>query len=516
MLRRLADATTDLLTVLDAEGRVLWASPSWATMGYSPAALVGQRISELIHPDDLPSSQATLADALARGSGKALVRARAADGAWRRHNVVAYPVPEVGQARIITVALDVTEHGDAAERLRASSERLRAILLQSPISTQILSPDGLTVEANPAFYDLWGIAPEVIKDYNILHDPQVQRKGILPFILRAFAGEVVRVPPVRYDPAEIGKPGRARWVRAVVYPVLGPAGEVREVVIQHEDVTDERDAVAELRQANERLRDAEEARARLVNMAAHELKTPLTPIRLQMVLLKARPQGLSEQQTRAIALLERNVDRLDHLVDDVLDATRLQGGHLAIAREPLDVSRVVGEAVESFREALEHSGLTLESELAPGLAMDGDARRLTQVVYNLLSNAIKFTPAGGRVRVTAARQGDQAVVRVTDTGVGLPPEDIAQLFRPFTQLRDPRHTTTGGSGLGLFISSGIVAQHGGRMWAESPGPGQGSTFSFALPLSKAAALPPPPAASRRPARAPAEERSLARRLREAL
>lgn len=177
------------------------------------------------------------------------------------------------------------------------------------------------------------------------------------------------------------------------------------------------------------------------------------------------------------------MERLAALVTDVLDVARLQSGKLRLDRRPVDLDAVVVEAVETFEEAARQAGVALACTLEHGIRLDADPDRLTQILFNLLGNALKFTRAGGRIDVETAWEGDRVVVRVQDTGSGLTGERISRLFHPFGQVHDRDQMTGSGTGLGLYISKGIVEQHGGHMWCESAGPSRGTMFAFTLPAS---------------------------------
>jgi PAS domain S-box-containing protein len=231
-----------------------------------------------------------------------------------------------------------------------------------------------------------------------------------------------------------------------------------------------------------RLQERDRLRTDFLTESAHELNTPLTPIRLQLQLLKLM-QGLSPQERANVDAIERNVLRLGVLVQDMLDAARLQAGRFRLEKVLLDLGRLVEDAGGSFREQATHDGLRLVAPGVPRLMVEADATRTMQVLFNLLSNAVKFTPRGGEVEIGARRQGDEALVWVRDTGIGLTPVQLANLFRPFGRVHDGLPGVPKGTGLGLFISKGIVEEHGGRVWAESSGPNQGSTWWIALPLA---------------------------------
>lgn len=202
---------------------------------------------------------------------------------------------------------------------------------------------------------------------------------------------------------------------------------------------------------------------------------------------------------------------------DLLDSSRLQSDRMPLRPKPFDLAALVAEVTESFDPAAKQAGIRLVTTVPPAVACIADADRLTQAATNLLSNALKFTPAGGTVQVNV--QPLAAVVRVSvqDNGVGLTPQQAARLFQPFEQVHEAQVANKGGSGLGLYITRGIVELHGGRIWVESDGPGTGSTFSFEIPKEPAQAPPrakpgdapsdPPQAAKATPTADPEPTRS---------
>ena len=239
------------------------------------------------------------------------------------------------------------------------------------------------------------------------------------------------------------------------------------------DVAERKRYEAELQAANERL---DRLRNDFLNMAAHELRTPMTPIVMQLQTL-ARA-GLGEQQQRSLAILERNMNRLNGLVQQLLDVARVQARGVQLERHAVDVGALCREVVDTFDAAARNAGVRLRVEAGERLPFTADGHRLTQVLVNVVSNALRFTPHGGEVAVTATRDGGAILVAVQDTGEGFTAEQREMLFQPFSQAHGP---TRGGSGLGLFIARCIVEAHGGSIDATSPGPGKGSTFTVRLP-----------------------------------
>jgi len=242
------------------------------------------------------------------------------------------------------------------------------------------------------------------------------------------------------------------------------------------------------RQEMDRLREVDGLKTRFINMAAHELGTPLTPIRMQLHVL-GQCGGLDERQRRSLSIVVRNVDRLAYLVEDLLSVARLE--HRSMRHEPVPVriSALVAEQIDTFQDIADDQGVALVAD-AKDIVCVVDPHRLGQVLQNLIANAVRFTPTGGQVTVSCRPEAHALLVAVRDTGVGLTADQVARLFRPFSQVHD-RGPITGdrvlceGSGLGLYICKGIVEMHGGRIWCESEGPGRGATFTLRLPRGPA-------------------------------
>lgn len=234
----------------------------------------------------------------------------------------------------------------------------------------------------------------------------------------------------------------------------------------------------------ERLKGMDQFKTRFINIAAHEPNTPITPLKLQLHLLRTGyPGPLNEKQAKAIGIVERNLDRLAALVQDLLDVARIEEKRLTLKREHVYLDSLLSEAVEAFRPQAVDQRIELALATAADVWIDVDPRRITQVLFNLVSNAFKVTPEGGRVTLESAVAGSEVQVRVRDTGVGLAAEQITQLFQAFSQAHDHLERTRSAAGLGLYISKAIVEQHGGKIGCESPGPGKGATFVFSIPLS---------------------------------
>jgi PAS domain S-box-containing protein len=239
--------------------------------------------------------------------------------------------------------------------------------------------------------------------------------------------------------------------------------------------------VTERKRAEDALRQADRRKDEFLATLAHELRNPLAPIRTGLQLMKLVPPD-APAALRAREMMERQLGHLVRLVDDLLDVSRVSRGKVELQRARISLDAVVHHAVEATRPIVEASRHTLDVRLPERpVWIDGDLTRLAQVVGNLLNNAAKYTPQGGHLRVEAEAEGEHAVLRVSDDGVGLPPEMITRVFDLFTQSEHTRERAQGGLGIGLSLAKKLVELHGGTVEAASPGLGRGSTFTVRLP-----------------------------------
>jgi len=262
-----------------------------------------------------------------------------------------------------------------------------------------------------------------------------------------------------------------------------------------EDVVDRCWAHIERVRSTEALREADRRKSEFLATLAHELRNPLAPIRNALELLRLGA-GKPALMDKVRATMERQVAHMVHLINDLLDIARISSGKVVLKVERVDLQSVIASAVETSMPLIDAAGHRLTLDL-PGepLWMDGDAVRLSQVLSNLLSNAAKYTPQDGRIEVGAAVDGGTALIRVSDTGIGLAPESLDSVFDMFAQAPHSIGISKGGLGIGLSLVRHLVTLHGGRVVASSPGPGLGSTFTIRLPLAAGTRAGAPPAAT---------------------
>jgi signal transduction histidine kinase len=242
----------------------------------------------------------------------------------------------------------------------------------------------------------------------------------------------------------------------------------------------------QLEQQNLAIHEANRLKTEFVSMVTHELRTPLTSIQGYAELMLEDEQIAGEER-ESLAIVKKNADRLLGLINDLLDLSRMEAGRLDLHRTSLDLARLIPEVADSLRPLIEAKRQRLRLDLGAALpAVWADQDRVTQILTNLISNAHKYTLVEGNITVAARRDDGFVRVDVRDTGIGLSPEDQAQLFTKFFRAHDRSPQAGGGTGLGLVITRFLVELHGGRITVSSA-PGQGSTFSFSLPVREVSA-----------------------------
>ncbi len=249
---------------------------------------------------------------------------------------------------------------------------------------------------------------------------------------------------------------------------------------------------AELLRRAEQLAEADRRKDEFLAMLGHELRNPLTAIS-STVQLSRRP-GMEDLIPENLELIEHEAGQLGRLIDDLLDIARVTRGKVRLQKRWIELSEVVAHACAVARTHLEEGEHRLEVALPDTpIRLLADPARLEQMVVNLLTNAARHSDGPGHIRVTARAEGDEVVIQVSDTGVGIPPEMLARIFEAFTQLDRGGDGSRGGLGLGLTLVRGLAELHGGRVQAASAGPGQGSEFTVRLPMGSPGHASAPPA-----------------------
>ncbi len=474
----------------DADGVVVADSPSWRRYtGQTLDEWLGYGWLDAIHPDDRAYAERRWREAVAvRGPVDAEFRLRSPDGGWRWTNVRATPLLDAGGKieKWVGMNIDIDARKRAEEALRESEEKYRRLfetMGQGYAELEIIrGSDGSAIdirylELNPQYERLTGIPVVEARGRTVLE--------MIPDLDDWWIKEYDRI-------VSSGCPGQVenevtssgRWYEAKIYPRAGERFSVLS-----EEITVRKKAEAALRESEEQLRqvaaDLSEAGRRkdeFLATLAHELRNPLAPLRNGLQVMKlARHDANAVEQARA--MMERQLGQMVHLIDDLLDLSRISRGKVELRKERVSLMKVIQQAIENSQPLIDANChdfiLDIPSE---AIYVNADAMRLAQVVTNLLNNSAKYTDQGGRITLTVAHHDGDAILSVQDTGIGIPAHMLPRVFDIFTQVDRSLDRSHSGLGIGLSLVKKLVEMHEGTVEAKSQGHGMGSEFVVRLPV----------------------------------
>ena len=375
-----------------------------------------------------------------------------------------------GEEYIVGVITDITELKEKEEKLQQASAEWELTFNSIPDSIFILDTQSRIVKANRTFLNAFKLrTAEVIGKscFELVHKSATRW-------LSCRCEETIKTR--RTQIAEVDDPTIGTPLLVTTSPLINEKDEVIGVVHIAKDIAD-------LKQAERRLKEVLDMKAHFVSTASHELRTPLTVIKESIDILFAEIAGkMSNEQREFFDIAKRNIDRLSRLINDILDFQKLEVGMAVFDMREDDINAVVSECYGIMCAAAKEKKLDFKLNLAsnlPRLIFDRD--KITQVMINLLGNALKFTD-NGSVSVTTVRSGAMIVVSISDTGPGIRSDDGPRLFQKFGQIGSSQTHKPGGTGLGLVICKEIVERHNGQIWVKSEF-GRGATFEFTLPVA---------------------------------
>jgi len=480
--RALANALPQIIWTCDAQGRLDWVNDRWFELTGMSAeqTLTDKGALDAVHPDDREEMARRWGHAFETSTETEIeYRIRDVHGGYRWHLGRTSPVKDArgDVVRWIAVAFDIHDRRAAEDALRASERRFETVFHLSPQPLAITrESDGRFLVINDALLKLFGLTRE-----EAIGKTSVELGLWSAEDRAAFLASVTSVPQRNLEVSKRCKDGRN--IRVVLSSIRGDIDGVPCLINAVTDVTGQRAIEDALRLADRR-------KDEFLALLSHELRNPLTPILTAARMLERQVDAEARQD---VDIIVRQVKHLVRLVDDLLDMSRFARGAVTLSKTQLDLSTVVSRAAEATSPLFEERGHRLDISMPPtGLEVEGDEVRLTQVVDNLLSNAARYTPPGGVVTVTGARENDSVVLRVRDTGVGIDTALLPDLFDTFVQGARGPDRAEGGLGIGLSLVKTLTELHGGIATAHSDGPGRGSEFSVRLPSAVASNGSPRP------------------------
>ncbi|HEY5929932.1 MAG TPA: CHASE3 domain-containing protein, partial [Burkholderiales bacterium] len=381
----------------------------------------------------------------------------------------------------VLVYRDVTQRRDTEERLRKSEERYDLAVKGSNEGVWDWNIQTGSVYFSDRCLAMLGYAPNEVSSAQ-----ETWRKGIHPDdwqrVRQSLQRHLKDRVPYDVEFRKLDKFGEYRWFRSRGEAVRNAWGEPTRMAGSVTDVTDRKILEEQVRQRVDQLAEGDRRKDEFLATLAHELRNPLAPLSNALAILKAagdNPQTF--QKTREI--MERQLGQMVRLIDDLLDVSRISRGKIDLRLESIDLSSVIHQALEICKPLSDKAAHRLEIELpAQPVYINADAVRMAQVFCNLLSNAFKFTPPNGHIRLAARSQGNEVVVTIKDSGVGIPTNKLSDIFELFTQLDRTLERSQSGLGIGLTLVQRLVTMHGGLVLAQSDGEGTGSEFVVRLPL----------------------------------
>jgi PAS domain S-box-containing protein len=469
------------------DGKIVFANPSASRiLGYNHKELLTLSFNQLIHPID----RWVVADGFSRRFAGEDIRGRFGFRIVRHYSETrhleasAVYIEWMGRPATLSFLNDVTERKQAENALSESEERFRRAFEDSGVGKLLTGLDGRLLRVNRALAAMLGYSVEELQSMNfqaVTHPDDIGANRETLARLQSGPEE-----SARFEKRYLHKDGRVVWVDMSTVLLRDADGKPYHFVADAVNITDRKLAETEIRQKNAELVELNEEKNRLLGMAAHDLRNPLSIVNTASAfLLDDASRSLPEaKRTEFLRRINSGSKFMLKLIDDLLDVAKIEAGRLDLELREGDLCALIEENLAINRMLADNKSIRLDFAPESGLPpLRFDRAKIEQVLSNLVGNAVKFSTPGTAVMVQASRVDGSVVVSVRDQGQGIPAEELDQLFKPFAKTSVRSTAGEKSTGLGLAICRRIVEGHGGRIWAESE-VGKGSTFSFSLPVTE--------------------------------
>jgi len=344
----------------------------------------------------------------------------------------------------------------------------------------LLDPQGIIVWLNATAEELFGHRQEKVagRKADLLFIPEDVTRGVFEHEMATAAAQ----GSMENDRWMLRADGSRFWANGAMFPLRGADGELVGFAKMLRDRTDLQQQVSTLRNEIAALMERGRQKDKILAVAAHELRNPLFATTVAVDSIRRSTQDAAAIQP-SLDVIDRQLQAIRRLLDDITDATQAYSGKLKLKRERIDLRAIITRALETMRPTILSRRHTVNEVLLPvEIPVVGDATRLQQVIQNLIDNAVKYTPPGGLIGIESTIEGDEAVFKIEDNGIGVAPDMQTHIFELFTQVPDPDNFDEKGLGIGLSLVKNLVLQHGGTVQVRSNGLGKGSDFTIRLPL----------------------------------
>ena len=479
----LFNSSPDSILLLDEDGKILSANFAMAkSLGVSTEELIGKNINKFL-PRDVYKKRFTFARK-ALETGEIQEEDDERDGRFFHNIFIPIFTPD-GTKSVQVIARDITDIKVSELLLKESEEKFRTISSSAQDGIIMMDNDGNVTFWNRAAEKMFGYSSDEIigKNLHMLIAPETLREGYKKAFSSfkdkgkgAAIGKTLELSALRRDGTEF--PVELSLSSVKIKGKWNAIGIIR-------DITERKKAEEKIKRQNIQLKKLDKIKSNFLNITSHELRTPMSSIKgyVQM-LLKGLLGEITEEQKRGLNVVLRNVDRLDHLIQDILDVSRLESGSMKFIPEETDIKKMIKETIETMQSNADQKNITINSEIAEiPQTLIIDRQRIKQVIINLINNAIKFSPDGSVINIRVRQDNDMILFEIEDFGRGIPKNKQNKIFDTFYQVDSGMDRKFGGAGLGLAISRGIILSHGGKIWVDSTGKsGEGSIFKFSLPI----------------------------------
>jgi PAS domain S-box-containing protein len=480
----LIDLSPDAIVVRDMQNRIkFWNRGAEAMYGWPSADALGRDSTKLLKTEFFESTETVRAELLRQGhwEGDAIQYRRDGTRLIVASRSALQRDQEGVPVGILTTNNDVTAHWQAETKQASLTERLSLATAVAKVGVWEWDLASNMLAWDATMYEIYGLKVETPITYEqwtamVPAEDLLQTEATLQKAIEEQSEGTLEFRIIRQD-------GSVRNISAVYRVLLDERTKHRRAVGVNLDVTERKDAEKALEQTR---KDQLQFKDELLSHVSHELRTPLTAIKqFSTILLDGLAGELNRDQHQYQHIVLKNILQLQSMIDDLLEVTRLENGKIAIQPESTSVSEAVADVINTIHGSARAKGVTLSCDLSPGLpAAHADPTRLRQILLILLDNALQFTPSGGALKIRARSSEQDAafvVLEVSDTGCGIPSEDVTRIFDRLYQVNGTPRPSRAGLGLGLFICHGLVIRQGGQIWVESK-LNEGSTFSFTLPV----------------------------------
>ena len=489
---RFFSLSLDMLCIASFDGYFVDLNPSWErTLGFTVEELKAEPFIDFVHPDDRESTIAEAESIMATGEDVVSFenRYRCKDGGYKW--ILWSATVSLEKRLYYAVGRDITRRKQAEDALEHEQNLLNTFMDNTPDRIYFKDRESRFIRINKAIANLFHLsdAKEAIgkTDAEFFTEEHAQQ---------AFADEqeVIRsgAPMEAKEEKETWPSGQETWVSSTKAPLFDETGEIIGTFGISRDITERVRAQAELQAAKETAEYANRAKSDFLANMSHELRTPLNAIiGFAEILRDEIIAPIKPEQKELVTDIHTSGRHLLDMINDILDLSKIEAGTMDLDFETFSIMETMDEVSTIINALARKKRIQLAREFNQDITITADKTKFKQILYNLLANGVKFTNEGGRVTTKLEILDNSLLIRVTDTGVGISPEDQEMLFQAFTQVDTSKARAHEGTGLGLALTKRLVELHGGKIWVESA-IGEGSAFSFSLPLQQHVAPSPAP------------------------